>query len=447
MKEKNILKIFSIAKSRLAFLLVFAVLLLIGASFSQGKVYLNINDPDLVPFPIAVADFTSPRRTNDIIARNIQNVLCNDLVLSGLFRVIGSKDFPLKAKKDSILLDFSDLDVWDGSGVDVVLTGSFGIVGNSLIGKFRLYDLVEKKFMRGLRYEGKIKDWRHIAHKIANEVVAQITGEEGIFDTKIAFVSNRTGNKEIYLIDFDGENLIQITHNGSINILPRWTADGKKLLYTSYMKRNPDLYAIDLSSRKNYRISYQTGINASPAWSPDGEKMVLMLKHNDRSHLFLMKVGAKKSIRLTSGKVNYTSPSWSPDGKQITFVSDRSGNPQIYKMDVDTKKMERLTYHGQYNVTPAWSPKGDWIAFCSRQGQLFTIFYITPDGRQLRQLTYGACNNEEPTWSPEGRYLAFSSTREGRSAIYVMNVNGTHQRELVKFQGEAMNPSWSPYLK
>ena len=429
------------------FLLVFLLILSIGAVFSQGKVYLDINDPDLVPFPIAIADFTSPRRTNQEIARNIQQVLSNDLMLSGLFRVIESKDFPSKAKKEGILLDLSDLEAWEGTGVDAVLTGSFGIVGNSLTGNFRLYDLVEKKFMRGLRYDGETKDFRHIAHRIANEVVAQITGEKGIFDTKIAFVSNRTGNKEIYLIDFDGENVTQITHNGSINILPCWRPDGGKLYYTSYMKRNPDLYAIDLSSQKNYRVSYRPGINASPAWSPDGEKMVLMLKYNNRSHLFLMKVGAKKSVRLTSGTANYTSPSWSPDGRWITFVSDRSGTPQIYKMDVERKKMERLTYHGSYNVSPVWSPKGDWIAFCSRQNRFSEIFLITPEGKQLRQLTYGAYNNEEPSWSPAGRYLAFSSMRGGKSAIYIMNVNGTHQRKLTDFQGETMNPAWSPYLE
>lgn len=430
--------------------------LLIVTSSGYGKVQLApVTDPEIIPFPIAIADFISPRRVNSDIGRNIQNVVCRDLTLSGLFRVIEPRDFPSKVVIGGGLLDIkeeipeSDFDPWNGSGVDALLTGSFWISGNSLSGDFRLYDLVGKRFKKGIHYEGKTEEWRNIAHRIANEVVFQITGERGIFTTKIAFVSNRTGNKEIYLIDFDGENLSQVTHNKSINILPSWTTDGEKLLYTSYMKRNPDLYAIDLSSNRNYRISYRPGLNASPSWlsDSDGEKMVLMLKENDRSQLFLTKLGKTNYIQLTRELANHASPSWSPDGKQIAFVSDRSGTPQIYIMDAKGKNIKRLTYQGGYNVSPAWSPKGDWIAYSGRQSGSFEIFLLAPDGSQLRQLTSGSGDNEDPSWSPDGRYLAFCSSRDGGSSIYIMNVNGAHQRRLTIFHGEAMNPAWSPYLE
>ncbi|MEW5804589.1 MAG: Tol-Pal system beta propeller repeat protein TolB [bacterium] len=414
----------------------------------EGKVYLDtITNPEIAPFPIAVADFTTPRRMGGEIAQNVQRTLVNDLKISGLFRVIEPKEFPDKAQTRSSLLDLSDFDVWQGSGVDALVTGSFWVSGDTLLGSFRLYDLVGKKFIKGIRYEGKKELWRTIAHKVANEVVLQITGEKGVFDTQIAFVAKATGNKEICLIDFDGENFRQVTRNKSINILPRWTPDGKKILYTSYMKRNPDLYAIDLASGKNYRISYRNGVNACPTWLSDseGEKMILMLKQDDRSHLFLTKVGDKRAVPITSGSDNYVSPSWSPDGKQVAFVSDRSGTPQIYIMDITGKNMKRLSYQGGYNVAPAWSPKGDWIAFCSRQNGFFEIFLSTPDGEKVRQITHGPGDNEDPTWSPDGRYLAFSSTREGGAAIYVINVNGTHQRKLTAFRGESTNPAWSPH--
>lgn len=428
--------------------LVFFILVInSGTAFGKEKVYLDIYNPELTPFPIAIADFTSPRREDHELAQKIQEVVINDLSISGLFRVVGSQDFPLQAWRQGVLADFSEAVVWEDLEVDAVLTGNFWITGNSMVGTFQLYSVVEKKVRKGLRYEGKTKDWRLIAHRIANEVVGQLTDDQGIFDTKIAFVSKKTGNKEVYMIDFDGANCTQLTRNGSINILPRWRSDGKIVYFTSFMKRNPDLYALDLRSQKCYRISSEIGINASPAWSPDGKKMILMLTQNGHSHLFLKEAGGKKSLQLTSGRANYTSPSWSPDGKKIAFVSDRSGNPQIYLMDIQTRKIDRLTQDGQYNVSPAWSPKGDWIAFCSRQAGHFEIYLISPNGGYLRQLTRGNSNYEEPSWSPEGRYLAFTSTKGGQASIYIMNVNGTHQRKLTMFEGWAMNPAWSPYAE
>jgi len=440
-------------KRILEFILLGFFLAVMDAGCVEGKVYLDtITNPELAPFPIAVADFTSPQKMGggeQEIARNINRVVVNDLVLSGFFRVIEPKDFPPQAQISRSFLDRSELEAWSGSGVDALVTGSFRVVENSLIGSFRLYDLVEKKFIKGTRYEGRVSEWRRIAHRIANEIVFQITGEKGVFDTKIAFVGNQTGNKEIYLIDFDGENLRPVTQNKSINILPRWTLDGKRLLYTSYMKRNPDLYAIDLESGKNYRISYRNGLNACPTWFRDseGEKMILMLKRDNRSHLFLTKVGETSAIPITSGSASYASPSWSPDGRQIAFVSDQTGSPQVYVMDINGKNIRRLSYQGNYNVCPAWSPRGDWIAYCSRQGGSFKIFLTTPDGEQVRQLTQGPGNYEDPTWAPDGRYLAFSSTKEGGAAIYVMSINGTYQRRLTTFRGEATNPAWSPHLE
>lgn len=433
-------------------IVVCAFLLLMYPGYGQGKVYLDtITNPELAPFPIAVADFASPQKIDGEreIAQSIQRVVMNDLTLSGFFRVTAPKDFPAQAQVTRSFLERSEFDVWDGSGVDALVTGSFRVSGNSLMGSFRLYDLVEKKFIKGTRYEGKISEWRRIAHRIANEIVFQITGEKGIFDTRIAFVSKKTGNKEIYLIDFDGENLQQVTRNKSINILPRWTPDGKRLLYTSFIKRNPDLYAIDLASGRDYRISYRNGINACPTWfyDSDGEKMILMLKQNDRSHLFLTKVGEKSAIPLTSGSANHASPSWSPDGSQVAYVSDQTGGPQVYIMTIKGKTTRRLSYQGRYNVSPAWSPKGDWIAYCSRHNGSFKIFLATPDGEQVRQLTQGPGSYEDPAWSPDGRYLAFSSTKEGGAAIYVMSINGTYQRKLTVFRGESTNPAWSPHLE
>jgi TolB protein len=428
---------------RAIFVLSLLFCTLISAEASGARVYIDIESPELRSLPIAVARFEAMGKSQPELVSQIMKTLTNDLTISGFFEIISQSEFPPEREATANPPDF---DRWVGSRTEALVTGDYSVEGNRVAIEFRLFDLVEKAFLSGKRYHGETKSLRDMTHRIANEITYWITGERGVFDTRIALVSTISGNKEIYAIDFDGHNLKQLTKNGSINLSPAWSPTGRVIAFTSYIKRNPDLYLLDLARSVQVRLSTNPGLNAAAAWSPDGTRMALMMRRDGNAEIFIINRDGTRPRRLTSSWSSEASPTWSPDGKKIAFVSDRAGSPQIYAMDVSGRNMKRLTFLGSYNASPCWSPKGDKIAYCGRMDGRFDIFTINPDGTGIRRLTEDSGNNEAPTWSPDGRFIAFSSTREGRSRIYVMNANGANQRRLTSTRGNESSPTWSPRM-
>jgi len=428
---------------RVIFVLICLLCTFISATVSVARVYIDIESPELQPLPIAVAQFKDVEGSQPNLGHEILKISTNDLTISGFFEIIPRSEFP---RETNALADPPDYGSWLGSRAEALVTGGYSSSGTEFTIEFRLFDLVDKAFVGGKRYTGSTKNFRDIIHRVANEITYLITREKGIFDTKIAFVSNTSGNKEIYIVDFDGHNLRQITNNGSINLSPAWSPDGRIIAFTTYIKRNPDLYLFDLARSVQVRLSTHPGLNAAPAWSPDGNEMALMMRREGNSEIFIINRDGTHPKRLTKSWSSEASPTWSPDGRKIAFVSDRAGSPQIYTMDRGGRNIKRLTFSGSYNASPSWSPKGDRIAYCGRMDGRFQIFTISPDGMWTRRLTENSRNNESPTWSPDGRFIAFSSTREGRSHIYVMNANGANQRRLTATRGEESSPTWSPRM-
>jgi TolB protein len=295
----------------------------------------------------------------------------------------------------------------------------------------------------GKRYVGDAKFYRLMVHRFADDIVFNLTGEKGVAQTRIAFVSamSRTA-KEIYVMDYDGASHSALTGNQSINLSPRWSPDGRLLAYTSYRNGNPDLFVLNFDSGRRDVLSAQPGLNATPGWSPDGQWLALAMSASGGTNLFLMPKsgGARKPI--TTGPAISVSPSFSPNGRQITFNSDRGGTPQIYVTDVDGSNLRRVTFQGTYNASPRWSPRGEKIVFMCRFGGNH-ICLINPDSSGLQQLT-SVGNNEEPTWSPDGRHIAFTSTRTGQREVFVMHADGSEQRRLTNNGRENYLPDWSP---
>ncbi len=424
-------------------ILVWLACAFIWPGVSRARVYIDIEAPELQPLPIALAQFRGVGGSPPALDREIWDILANDLTISGFFEIIPRNEFP---NETDALTDPPNYARWSASRAEALVIGGYSSQGDQLAIEFRLFDLVEKAFLMGKKYEGSTKSLRDIVHRIGNEITYWITGEKGIFDTKIAFISTVSGNKEIYAIDFDGHNVRQITNNGSLNLSPAWSPDGRLVAFTSYIKRNPDLYLFDLTRSIQIRLSANPGLNAAPAWSPDGSRMALMMRNDGNSEIFIINRDGTNPKRVTKSWSSEASPTWSPTGRKIAFVSDRAGSPQIYTMDLSGKDVKRLTFFGSYNACPSWSPKGDKIAYCGRSNGRFDILTVNPDGTGLRRLTEDSGNNESPTWSPDGRYIAFSSSRDGRSRIYVMNANGANQRRLTSTKGKESSPTWSPRM-
>ena len=412
---------------------------------SEARVYLDINAPTFVQIPIVLAKWKSVDKTPPPLTEKAYEILANDLILSGFFKVIDVHHLPLSLQEREGIPSTSSLTEWISAGGEILLAGETFLESDGLSFKlkFHLFDLVEQKHLAGKQYEGPLQTLRSAVHRIADEVVLQITGEKGVHNTKIAYAVLQGASKEIFIADFDGANVKPITQNQSINLSPAWSPDGKKIAFTSYLKRNPDLYLIDLDGKNLQRFSYYPGLNVSPSWSPDGKQIALMMGMQGKSDIFLIDANGGNPRRLTKGHGNEASPTWSPDGEWIAFVSDRSGSPQIYVMARDGSNVRRLTFDGSYNTNPSWSPKGDRIAFCGRAEGGFHIFTIGSDGSGLRKMTSNSGNNENPRWSPDGRYIAFSSTRTGASKIFIMNANGFNQRILTPSKGGESGPAWS----
>lgn len=376
--------------------------------------------------------------TDDSLANEVADVLRFDMTIAGPFTVAAGS---AKAAATGIRPGDFDFAPWQSAGVDLLVKSGYSISGDNVTCEFRLYNVTQGKELLAKRYSGRKQDVRRIAHTFSDDILETLTGIRGPFTGKIAFISKVTGNKEIYLMDYDGHHVQRLTRNGSINLDPDFSPSGREIIYTSYRRGNPDLYRRELFSGKEALVSARQGLNVTGAWSPDGQEIALTLSKDGNSEIYAISRDGKIIKRLTHSSAIEVSPAWSPDGKQLAFVSDRLGKPQIFIMNADGTNVRRLTTNGAYNVSPRWSPRGDQIAYCRQEGG-FQIYTISPDGSNDTRLTTQG-SNEHPRWSPDGRFIVFSSTRDGGHAIYLMRADGSGQTRISQGKHDDTHPTWS----
>ncbi len=359
------------------------------------------------------------------VAGQVAAVLKNDLQLSGYFEIT--------AAEQAEFLQQGNVRVERGRGyVDCVVT----LRANN-------------KVILSKTYEGSAQDLRRVTHQIADDIVQAITGQKGIARTKIAFVLTRGKTKELAVMDYDGGNPRQITFDKSINARPRWSPDGRKIIYTSYLNGYPDVIEADLYTNQRRRMASFPGLNTGAEFSPDGRSIALTLSKDGNPELYVMNAGGGGLQRLTQTKGAESSPTWSPDGESIAYVSDTSGTPQIYVISRDGGEPRRLTVSPSYNTEPCWSrpPPGSdlkpMLAVTSREGGRFQIGICDGNGGVTPKVADGA-DNEDPSWAPDGRHLVFTKTRNWRSRLYLLDVLTGEQVELPAVDGDASEPAWGP---
>lgn len=411
------------------------------------RVYIDITQPSFEPLPIAVPEFKRQTSGREELAGEMAGILTNDLNISGVFRLADLSSFSGNLQEIGVTKEEIQFEQWRKLGAEFLVRGSYQIKGSSLKLEMRLFDVVGAKLVVGKVYEGRIEDRRPMLHRFADEIFLVLTGERGIFETKIAFVQIQKNIKEINVVDFDGNNPVQITHDQSISLSPAWSPEGSRIAYVSYKDGSPKVYLLDLLKGSRQLLSGSSGLNISPAWRPGTNEMALTLSKDGNPDIYLLSSEGKVIRKLVDDWGIDVSPAWSPDGKYLAYVSSQTGNPQIYVLDTLSGKKHRITFEGKYNTSPSWSPKGDWIAYSGLNGSHHNIYIARVDGTEVRQLTHGEGSNESPCWSPDGRMLAFSSTREGNSAIWVVAVNGAGLRRLTNLPGSQELPDWSPYFK
>lgn len=408
-------------------------------------VMLNVIASGAKKLNIAIPDFALVSGPDQhALAKRLPEVVGRDLTFSALFSVVSGLPAPPANGQAATREAWSNA---AAAGAHAGLHGFLTMKGDRAQVEMRLYDLTSPEYRQiaTKKIEMPVNQAWRLAHKVADEVVLQFTGELGVADTKIAYVNSASGNKEVYMMDYDGAEPVRLTSNQSINMSPNWSPDLRSIAFTSFMRGYPYLYRLfPFEKRPVQLMAGYLGINTSPAWSPDGRFLALTLSKDGNPEIYVLNIATGTLRRLTTFAGIDTEPTWSPTGREIAFVSDRSGTAQIYVMDAEGANVRRLSQDGM-NTQPRWSPKGDAIAFTSRQGN-HDIWAVNPDGSNLRRLTAGPGSNESASWAPNGRHLLFQSSRLGSVQLFTMLADGSEQQQLSKGPGDTSSGSWSPRL-
>jgi len=433
-----------------AIMLLLAVFLIVPAAppplRAQGvDVFLNVTGGGTRKLNIAVPEFTVVSGADSQGAgKQVAAITGADLTFSGLFSVVAATG-AIPANNPAALKQ-----AWTefaAAGAHAALHGLLTIRPDRLDGEMRLYDLTtpEHRVITTKKFDVPAAQGRRLAHKIADEVVLQFTGEPGVADTKIAYVAGPRGAKEIVVADYDGAGQTPLTKNGSINLTPVWSPDARSLAYTSYKQGYPDLYrAFPFERRPEQTLAAFVGINTAPSFSPDGKSIAMTLSKDGNPEIYVLTLATGTMRRLTRHAGIDTEPTWAPTGRQVAFISDRTGSPNLFVMDAEGTSVRQLT-SGGFHTQPRWSPKGDAIAYTARQG-VHDIWLINVDGSNPRRLTGGVGDSQGATWAPSGRHLAFQSNRNGRWQIMAMLIDGSAPTVITTGTSEATSPSWSPRL-
>lgn len=453
------------------------VLPLLVARFASGQDEVNLSVQARVSprIPIAFKPFVPREGTafDAAVQDTVNQVLMRDLSFSGVFAVrdlsiparIGADEgSPVLTENDGdttyVFMDAAggvDLELLRKLSVQVMVSGTYEVSGPRVEISVRLTDLGTRRTIMEKGYAAFDLTLRRIVHLMADDIVFQLTGDRGTAQTRVVFISQRSGAPELYISDYDGFNVRQLTRDGARKYSPNWSPDGTKIAYTSYRDGPHELYILDLRSGETGKVPFRGRTVLSPRWSPDGRHLILSLVTEGVSRLFISTLDGSGLIPLATGYGINVSPSWSPRGDQVVYMSDRLTQKHLYVINIDGSNDHRITFEGGYNGSPAWSPRGDRIAFVGgdlaqgRRGgprRVFNIYTCDVNGSNLVKLTGvrgPEGDNVNPTWSPDGLHILFSSdrARSGAYQIYRMSWNGDDVHPVIT-EGNNRQPSWGP---
>lgn len=435
--------------------LVFALVLLTTASAAPQEDWIRTGTGlGVEKVRLAAAEFQlalggTPQ--SDTLRKVFNDTLWNDLENAGIFDMVSKSFYPLSqpARPTDVVLG-----AWSNPppNAGMLAFGNLGVSQDQLVVKGWLYDVKNAASPQVLAKQyseaATTENARRIAHRFANEIITRLGGGlPGIAESRIFFISNRSGHKEVWVMDYDGEGQRQLTRTGSIALSPRVSPDGSRVAFTSFAGSGVELAMYSMELGRLVSFPRYGGTNASPAWSPDGSKLAFSSSMRGDPEIFVADSSGASPKRLTANRGPDVSPAWNPKGGgQIAFVSGRTGLPQIYIMDADGANVQRLT-DGGYAVSPSWSPNGQFLVFSWNRkygpgapgGQ--DIYLMDIASKQWVQLTR-AGNNDYPSWSPDGRHIVFQSSRKGGQQIWSMLADGSQQRALTAAGANTM-PNWS----
>jgi len=403
---------------------------------------------------VAIADFAARVEMAKPHSSLFTQVVRDDLQYSGIFDLASPSFYPPGPPSVPAELKYA---AWTDLPTNANYVG-FGNVSESTAEvaiEAWLFDVrnpsaqpVVGKVYRGAPTDAQV---RKFAHQFADEIINKLSGGlPGVASTQIAFVSSRSGSKEIWVMDYDGSNQRQLTYLKSIALTPRWSPDASRIAFTCFapfqgvVRAQICMYSMDTG--KTVSFPRFPGTNITPAWSPDGSQIIFSSSMQGNPELYVSDVNGGRPKRLTISNGASMSPSWNPKtGQTIAFVSDRGGTPQLYLMNSDGTSATKVDLPDKgYVIDPAWNPSGQLLAFSWRRpNDNYDLYIMDAATQQLVELTRDQARNERPSWAPDGRHLVFESTRGGTRQIWTMLADGSQARQLTT-TGHNESPNWSP---
>ena len=406
----------------------------LSAAWAQFRV--EVSGVGLTQLPIALVPF----RGEDAAPQKISAIIRADLERSGQFR---SVDASGEAMDETTRPDMS---VWRQRTADALAGGSVTRLPDGRYDvRFRLWDVVKGQDLGGQGYVVPQADLRLAAHKIADYIYEKLTGEKGVFSTRLAYVTKAGSRYTLWVADSDGENAQAALGSPEPIISPTWSPTGAQLAYVSFESRKPVVYVHDVASGQRRIVANFRGSNSAPAWSPDGSQLAVTLSRDGLSQLYLIDAQGGQPRRLMQNSGIDTEATFAPDGQSLYFVSDRGGSPQIYKVGVGGGNALRVTFSGNYNISPSISPDGKTLAYISRVGGAFKLHVLDLDSGTVTALTETS-DDESPSFAPNSRLLVYA-TRQGGEALMTTTLDGKIKARLAGKGGDIREPAWGPYQK
>jgi len=453
---------------RLFILCLIALMPLSSVAQNEG-IYIRVSDANvkkslMALTPLVYMGSKVGLSKNQRYGNEIFNTIQNNLEVSSYFQFIKPSAYLENTSKVGLkpapqYANGFAFKNWQAIGTEFLVRIGFQVLAGKIELETYVYHVPKANVVLAKKYTGTTSDTETLAHTFSNDLIFALTKKPGMFLSKVVISSDRAGGKwkEIFVMDWNGKNIKQVTRHKSIAISPNWSPDAKSITYTAFAMhkktgtRNADLFYYELDTKKRYLLSAKKGINSGSTFAPNGNDIYLTISSKGTPDIYKINKEGSGLARITAGPAGAMNvePDISPDGKNMVFSSDRSGRPMVYTMDLSSKKTVRRTRAGRYNASPVWSPDGKKIAFAGFDKTHFDVFIMNADGTGLKRMTSARktngkmANNENPTFSPDGRQIMFVSDRSLKNQIYIVNIDGTNERRITFDKHNYYQPKWS----
>lgn len=397
---------------------------------------VEVSGVGLTQVPVAFA----PLRGEETAPQRISEIVQADLERSGQFKGVSAGVVTDETQRP-------DISLMRQKGADALLSGSISKMADGRYDvRIRLWDVVRGQDLGAMSYVVVTGDLRLASHRISDYVYEKLTGEKGVFSTRLAYVTKAGGRYNLWVADSDGENAQSALASPEPIISPSWSPTGGQLAYVSFEARKPVVYIHDVASGKRRVIANFRGSNSAPSWSPDGRTLAVTLSRDGGSQIFLIDAHGGEPRRITQSAAIDTEPVFTADGSAIYFVSDRGGSPQIYRMPANGGPANRVTFDGTYNISPTLSPDGRWLAYISRVGGAFKLYVMDLSSGNVAAITE-TTKDERPSFAPNSRLLAYATVQQGSEALMTTTLDGRIKARLSGKGGDIREPNWGPFGK